>query len=38
MFKAIASLLLTNAEKKVLAEYLKRKQRKENMKKYYNHK
>lgn len=36
MFKAIASILLTNAERKILKEYLKAKQRKENMKKYYN--
>ena len=36
MFKAIASLLLTNAEKKMLAEYLKRKERKKAIKKYYN--
>ena len=35
MFKAIASLLLTNAERKVLKEYSKAKQRKE-ARKYYS--
>jgi hypothetical protein len=35
MFKAIASLLLTNAERKVIKEYVKSKQRKEAIKKYY---